>query len=200
MPVTMRLDDRVTFLGFSFPSLVVQESGGGEVRSVSAPPAKTGTLTTRTNNTEGELTMAGGHGITTGARLDLYWAGGSRRGITVGTVATNAVPLTDSGTGDNLPAQSTAITAMVPVEEEFLFTGDLAIGLAFSSTQRGTIVLAESNNSESTARVLTANVSSIWSKVRDSVNPVATKDVAKVFFSHASSTQTATMRVGVQVT
>lgn len=90
------------------------------------PLAKVGELTTRTDNETGTLTMDTGHGITTGARLDLYWADGdgagtpgSRRGITVGTVSGNTVPIgaDNSGSGDNLPLVNTAITAMIPHNE-----------------------------------------------------------------------------------
>ena len=206
MTVTMRSDDRATILGFSFPSLVNTEADGGIVKSKTLPVAKVGQLTTRTNGTEGELTMAGGHGITTGDRLDLYWNGGSRRGITVGTVDTNAVPLTDTGSGDVLPANMTAITAMVPEEEEFVFTGDNAKGLAYyavhptvaaASQRKATIVLAEADDTEAGYARLNSGVASIWSIDRDSTVPTATFDVTKAYFSHASSTTTCDMRVAV---
>lgn len=93
------------------------------------PAAKTGTLSTRTDNNTGILTMAAGHGITTGQRLDLYWAGGSRRGMVVGTVATNSVPI-DLGAGDNLPVLTTAITAQVPTAFAFDLVGNNMVGLA----------------------------------------------------------------------
>lgn len=204
MTVSMRSDDRATILGFSFPSLINTVADGGIIKSKVLPAAKVGQLTTRTNNTEGELTMAGGHGITTGDRLDLYWSGGSRRGITVGTVATNAVPLTDSGSGDNLPTNMTAITAMVPEEEEFVFTGDNAKGLAYyavhpsaatAAQRKATIVLAEGDDTEITHQTLNSGVAAIWSVDRDDTIPTAGELVEKAFFSHASSTTTCEMRV-----
>lgn len=75
-------------------------------------PAKAGELTTRTDNETGEITMAaGGHGITTAQVVDLYWDGGARYGITVGTVAGTTVPIgaDNSGTGDNLPLVNTDV-------------------------------------------------------------------------------------------
>lgn len=85
--------------------------------------AKTGVLTTRTDDNTGTLTMDAGHGISTGDKLDLYWSGGRRQNMTVGTVAGNSVPI-DLGAGDNLPVADTAITAMVPVAQPFVATGD----------------------------------------------------------------------------
>jgi hypothetical protein len=72
--------------------------------------AKSGTLHIRTSATVGTLTLADNHGITTGNKIDIYWSGGCRRGVTVGTVATNEVPFS-LGTGNDLPVAATAVTA-----------------------------------------------------------------------------------------
>ncbi len=80
--------------------------------------AKIGQLTTRTDSNTGILTMAASHGITTAARLDVYWSGGARYGMTVGTVSINTVPI-DLGGGDNLPDVNTAVTAMIPTQHAF---------------------------------------------------------------------------------
>lgn len=89
--------------------------------------AKVGTLTTRTGNTVGTLTMVTGHGFTTGCRIDLYWQLAGvwycQRGILVGTVSTNSVPFTD-GVGANLPGASTAITAMIPNQFPLAIVGN----------------------------------------------------------------------------
>jgi hypothetical protein len=77
--------------------------------AVSAP----GTLTTRSDDDTGTLTMDdGGHGIATGAVVTLLWDGGSRGGVAVGTVAGVSVPI-DGGSGDVLPATSTAVRVVV---------------------------------------------------------------------------------------
>jgi hypothetical protein len=87
--------------------------------------AKTGTLTTRTNNTTGTLTMSAGHGFNTGDKIALFWAGGSQRDVTLGTVSGNSVPFS-GGTGDDLPAATTAITACEATVDAVAFTGDNA--------------------------------------------------------------------------
>lgn len=194
MSISMKIIEVVQVMGLQFPATINLESDGGLLKSVTLPAAKVGALTTRTDNDTGTLTMAASHGITTGARLDLYWDGGSRRGITVGTVSVNSVPI-DGGTGDNLPADETAITAMVPQEEVFFLTGDDCEALAFYSQRKGTIVLAESDDGEATARVLTAGISSTWTPERDATIPVASADVTKAFFSHSDSANTCIMRV-----
>lgn len=161
------------------------------VPSVAA--AKSGTLTTRTDNNTGTLTMSTGHGITTGARLDLYWSGGQRRGMTVGTVATNSVPI-DLGAGDNLPIATTAIIAAVPREEVFGLDGDTAVVIGAYAGARGQVVFAESDNTESYAAIFDAAGGWWWDENGDSTNPLASADVAKVFLSHADTTSTREMR------
>lgn len=85
--------------------------------------AKTGQLTTRTSASVGTLTMAAGHGFNTADIIDLFWTGGKRVGVVVGTVATNSVPIS-GGSGDDLPANLTAITAMLRHAENRAFSGD----------------------------------------------------------------------------
>jgi hypothetical protein len=169
---------------------------------VPAPVAKTGTLTTRTSDSEGELTMAASHGITTGARLDLYWDGGSRRGITVGTVSVNQVPLTTAtGAGDVLPADETAITASVPAEEEFLLTGNSLQALLFYGDQRAIVVLTGADDAEDFGREVGSDTevgrTFLWyaDDPNAPTNPVSGDTVAKAFISNGSSSTAAQVRV-----
>lgn len=203
MSVSMTFKETNQVLGMTFPCAVTVTADGAVLKNITVPAAKTGTLTTRTDADTGTLTMAGGHGITTGARLDLYWTGGMRRGITVGTVASNSVPI-DLGSGDDLPGTSTAITAMVPVEEPFVVTGDDAQAVACYSDKSGQIVFAESDNSEVKAYAmggaLGSEQSAVWNSTRDSVNPLASGAITKAFFSHSSSTDSAAMRALVLIT
>ena len=52
-----------------------------------------------------------GEPIATGNTVDVYWSGGVQYGVTVGTVSGTAVPI-DTGSGDDLPAQDTAVTVV----------------------------------------------------------------------------------------
>lgn len=79
--------------------------------SPSIPAAKPGQLTTRTDANTGTLTMESGHGISTGQTIIIFWSGGGRRSI-VGTVSGDSVPF-DNGSGDDLPANLTEITASI---------------------------------------------------------------------------------------
>ena len=76
------------------------------------PAAKTGSLTTRTDDNTGVITATAGHGFVTGAVLDVYWellgVNYVRRGMDA-TVSVNAITV-DGGAGDVLPATTTALT------------------------------------------------------------------------------------------
>jgi hypothetical protein len=123
MAVNVTYGLSVSGSGASIQSQVVR-SGSASIGLIeSLPAAKTGQLTTRTDNTSGTLTMTAGHGITTAAVIDLYWTGGRRYGVVVGTVATNSVPIS-GGAGDNLPTNLTNITAVVQSIANVFIDGD----------------------------------------------------------------------------
>jgi hypothetical protein len=77
---------------------------------VTIPAAKAGTLSTRTDNDTGIVTVASGHGITTSDKIDLYDATGViiRKDMDVTAVGGTTVSI-DAGTGSNLPIATTAV-------------------------------------------------------------------------------------------
>ena len=113
------------FPGYSFNdnSAAVEFAGIVAVEKTLAAlvAAQTGTLTTRTDDNTGVATLSTGHGIVNG-KVDVYWATGVRYGMDA-TVATNAISI-DGGAGDNLPAESTAVTVVIPTAVEVNFDGD----------------------------------------------------------------------------
>lgn len=88
------------------------------------------TLTTRTSATAGTITAPSGHGITTGATIDLYWmavintynTAQVRRNVTVGTVSGTSIPFS-GGEGNDLPAQDEEI--FVPTSDDTLWAYSL---------------------------------------------------------------------------
>jgi hypothetical protein len=158
-----------------------------ERTSPSIPAAKAGTLTTRTDANTGVLTMSGGHGIISTDVIDVFWSGGSRRGMTA-TVSVNAVTV-DGGTGDDLPAVSTVVSAMKPVEVEFVVDGDTVFGLGVSSDAAYAYVVfvddADAEIAAATFRVTTAGRGKAWA-TGAGTNPLAGAVTSAVKFSHGS--------------
>jgi hypothetical protein len=95
----------------------------------SVPAAQPASLTTRSGNTTGTLTMTNASfGIVTGQRLDVYWNGGQQYNVVAGSVSGLSVPIS-GGTGTNLPAANTAISVGIPTSAPFSVTGNNMQGL-----------------------------------------------------------------------
>jgi hypothetical protein len=116
-PIPLKIAITATYGNFisTRNTSVLHDNSVGTNKVVTA--AKAGTLTTRTNDASGTLTMGSGHGIQTGDILQVFWSGGTAQFV-VGTVAGTSVPIA-SGVGTVLPDAATAITAKVPEEETF---------------------------------------------------------------------------------
>lgn len=201
MAVDATFRETITIEGRTFVNRTTVSGDGQIIKSVSVPAAKAGTLTTRTDDETGTLTMGSGHGITTGAIIDLYWTGGARRGITVGTVSGTSVPIgaDDAGAGDVLPAADTAITASTRTNEAFAVTGNNVVAIVFSSDLRGTFVMAGSDDAEDLGAVVGGASEEdrcyVWESTRNGTNPIAGDDITQLFLSNSDSTNAATMNV-----
>ena len=90
---------------------------------VTLPAGKSGTLTTRTDDDTGVVTVASGHGITGSDTVDVYWSGGRRYGVDVTATAATTIDI-DLGAGDNLPAASTAVVVVKQVIVNKAIDGD----------------------------------------------------------------------------
>jgi hypothetical protein len=107
--VNLTLQNNVSLAGCSFNASVALAGNYQAGANISQPAAQPGTVTTHTSNSDVVLTMTNSsHGIINGARCDLYWSGGYRRGMTAGNVSGTSVELT-GGSGTNAPVATTAI-------------------------------------------------------------------------------------------
>lgn len=128
--VTIQKQSQVVIGGVAYGIGVSAVATSSAEVQATLPAAATGVLTVRTSNTVGTLTMTtGAGGLSTACVFDLYWAGGSRRGVIAGTVAGSSVPIT-GGTGDNLPIATTAITAQIPTSFPLAVVGNNLQALA----------------------------------------------------------------------
>ncbi|WP_439624074.1 hypothetical protein [Gemmata sp.] len=190
MPETMTLNSTaVTGNNDQFTELISVTGASIERTTPSVPAAKSGTLTARTDANTGVLTMAGGHGFISTDVIDVFWSGGSRRGMTA-TVATNAVTV-DGGSGDDLPVVSTVVTAMKPVSVEFVVDGDTVRGFGVSSEVADAYVVflddADAEVTPATFRITTAGRGKVWATGAAGDNPLAGVVTSAVKFSHGST-------------
>lgn len=200
MPYTATFQSVASVDGETFTQSVTKTTAGREGVSASIPAAKVGQLTTRTDNDTGTVTMATGHGFATSDKIDLFWSGGSRRAMTA-TVTGDSVVL-DGGSGDNLPANLTNITAMKPVEYDFSIDGDALELLAIKSPAQGWIVFVDDAPADVAAATYRFDASGgqSWVEETGTTNPLAGTITTKVKFSHASSAGAQTMRAEARLT
>jgi hypothetical protein len=154
---------------------------------LSAQPA---TLTTRTNNTSGSLTMTNSnHGIVTGQRVDLYWSGGQCYGAMVGTVSGTTVPIASVAGGDNLPIATTAIKVGIANAVVFNLVGDNIQGLAMlmPSGANGYFVFY-TGSANAYAQYVTAGQVASWYTGGVGTNPLAGDTITTVYISHDLTT------------
>jgi hypothetical protein len=203
MPYKMSFSKTSSYGGRSFSKNTDVLADGQYARSVSVPAAKTGgTLTGRTDNDTGIITMPAGHGIITADKVDIFWnvggVLGSRQGMTA-TVAGNAITV-DAGQGDNLPALNTTnISMMKPTTEDFVVTGDNVKAYVAGATAPGWVIfLSGASAILKTVRLVSGTLVDDWNNVNGGANPFAGLAIAKVSFSHgeaAAQTMTAAVLI-----
>ena len=185
----------VSAAGLSVQGLVSKEASGGiPPQEKALSPAKSGTLSTRTSDTAGTLTLATGHGLVQDNVIDIFWtdSGGVLKcayGATVGLVNGNEVPFTGAS-GDALPAQDTAITTQKPTELDCDFDGDKAVLLvAMMKTHGGHVAFVDSGDAVLKAQALQANEPLLWWKNGPFAAPITGNPVDAVVISNAGTAE-----------
>lgn len=163
----------------------VGDNKGGASPNLAA--AKTGTLTTRTSDTVGEITGEASHGISTADKISIFWDGGHRRNVTVGTVVGLAIPFT-VGDGDVLPDDETAVTFMEESIEDHDFVGnDLKALGVHSPFYPAVVVFRQTDGTELLPIVLDAGESYVWTDQMNITNPLAGDTVGQITIAHGGS-------------
>lgn len=167
--------------------------------NVTVPAATPGTLTTRTDNDTGVVTLSGGHGLTSGTG-DVFWNNpttgtrGSRRGMTW-TVNVNELTI-DGGVGDVLPEEDTELTVMKPVSETINIDGDNAkwsLAYAALTVNMGYAYITFMSDAPADLVVYrllgaTNNTSNGWlGETIGTDNPFAGETVASITYSHGET-------------
>lgn len=162
--------------------------------------ADAGTLTTRSSNSGGVVTLSNGHSIVNG-RVDMYWSGGKRVGATV-SVSTNAATIS-GGTGDNLPIATTAINLKNPQVLSPTIAGTLAVGVLVQSVLSnrltnlpGTVVFAQSDATLILQVDLTAAAPNYEWDGLAAASPIPAA-VGKIYFSQGNADRSIAMGVNV---
>lgn len=199
---TLNYSVSITGVGGSITQSVPRTADAGSIREISLPVGKAGVLTTRSDDNTGTITMAdGGHGIGTGAKVDVYWSGGVQYDVTAGTVAGTSVPI-DLGAGDNLPAETTPVVVSVRTEINAHIDGDelalLAIKQRYASnleSARSHVDFQDDEDDEIAELNLEANGVQVFDIEGGSANPFTGDPIVKAFASNGSTVNPATLQI-----
>ncbi len=199
---TLNYSVAVSGLGGNIAQSTPRSANAGGIREVDLPVGKAGSLTTRDDNNTGTITMSdAGHGIQTGANVDVYWDGGVQHDVTVGTVVGTSVPI-DLGSGANLPPQDTAVVVSVRSQINLDIDGDNLVLLAIKQKFNSNTITADSHidfqdsGSAQVAEVdLEANGPQVWDIGGGSANPFTGNPITKAFASNGSTTEVATLQL-----
>jgi hypothetical protein len=191
MPKTMTTTTTASIGSDSFVQRFTDTGNSQDGAFPSVPAAKTGVLTTRTDADTGTFTMDPGHGFITSDKIDVFWTVsgvyGSRRNMTATVTSDSAV--LDGGTGDNLPVQTSPITAMKPTVVLLDVIGNNVKALAVNAPQGGYVVFCDGGGdlTAATYKLTSTSPGASWSTASGATNPLATKTVVSVKFSHGLS-------------
>lgn len=172
---------------------------------VALPAGTAGTLSTRTDDDTGVITAAG-HALIVGDKVDVYWDGGLRYGMTVSAVAGNDITVGtlagEIGAGDAFPVQATAVVITKQVDIVLALDGDnislIAFSLEFtqtSETSKGHIDLQDSGDLTIEEIDLTANQAIVYDIDGGAANVFTGNPITNAHASNGSSSNAATLKI-----
>jgi hypothetical protein len=192
---TATINVQASIAGLSVQSSIVRTGTGSIAQEVSVPAAKAGTLSTRTGDDAGVVTLSDGHGLQTGDVVDVYWATGVHYGMSA-TIATNDATL-DGGSGDNLPSQGAAVTVCKQVPIDCDFDGDKLEAIIVNSTKRGHAIFEDSVDVALLAQELAANEPWFWAADMGIALPITGNPVDQIQLSNGDSSAASTVKIAL---
>lgn len=190
-----RIVSTVSVGGMDISGKVVRSAEGAIAQDVALAAGKEGTLTTRTDDDTGIITLGAEHGVTTDDTVDVYWSGGLRQGMDV--TATDGTTITvDVGAGDVLPAQDTAVVVGVQATVDLDVVGDNVQMLAVSLDKRGHTDFQQAGGTSIKAIEVAAGEAYNWAADLGVTNPLASETVGKVMAS-CGEASAAKLKIGV---
>lgn len=196
MTVDFVVQNSFTLASKAFSESRTVTGADATIVEASIPAATAGTLTTRTSDTAGIITVTS-HSFSVNDIIDIYWSDGSCRTATIS--AEDTTTLTFSGAlGTVLPAQDDAVTCNEQVVLPFNLVGADCTALVVFTAQKGTIILKDAGGEELVLNLATGGTVYAWWTGNGVTNPITGDTIITVTFSHDYITAAAAMRIGAQ--
>lgn len=155
------------------------------------PAGNAGTLSTRTGDGVGVVTLESGHGIAATDIFDLYWVGGARYAITCDSADATTVTFDDTpaATGDVLPAEAFAIIATERKQINTTIDGDVLQQFATHCDQRAQVTFYDVGDAIIKQYAFpVANVTEDWYQSSAEANPLTGNPITYAMASNGSIT------------
>ena len=152
-----------------------------------------GTLTTRTSDSVGVVTVAS-HSITTSDTVAIFWGGGYRYGVAVSATGATTISIGSGGAGSVLPASSTALTICKESTLGFSHAGSDIIAMLVHSPERMSMNVRDTSPATQQAADITANEGWFWISNATGTSPFAGDTLGTIVMANAATTaKTATV-------
>lgn len=178
----------------------VVRSGDSKIElEVSLPAGTAGTLSTRTDDNTGIVTVSS-HSITISDTVDVYWSGGRRYGVDVTAQDATTISI-DLGAGDNLPTATTSVVIVKQVPFNLALDGDNAkiVGVSYEVADASgygcRVTLFDSADDTITGLDLDANVPNVVDIEGGQTNPYTGDPITDGVASNGSSSTAATLKI-----
>lgn len=179
-------------------SLTATRSGEGEIsQQPTLPKAWAGTLTTRTNDTDGIITTTLEHDVTTDDFITIFWAEGIAYYADVSAVGANTITFDTTTLGDVLPAQDYVVIAGAEVTIDTDFDGDLVKIIAATCPARAHLEFYDTGPAELHEIELLAGQAWFWVSDLGWTNPLTGDPVDKIYAACADITAGQMLKLGV---
>lgn len=195
MTATATLTLRTQVAGVSITSTVVRNEENESRLSIPLVAGKTGTLSTRTDDDTGVLTVGADHGITDTDTVSVFWAGGSRQGMDVTATTATTISI-DLGAGTVLPAATTAIVVDKERTHNVGIVGDELKVLAITCNRRSSVEFFSAADASLLKYDMAASEGRLWYSGADVTNPLAGDTVAYIKAANGEATA-ATLEIGM---
>lgn len=120
MAITATLTGNIQIAGVSMPLAFSRSNDGGIARDIVLAAGQAGTMSATSNTVTLDSTPVG---LATSDTVDVYWDGGLRHGCSVSAIDGNDITLS-GGSGDALPAESSAVVLCEATEINYDVDGD----------------------------------------------------------------------------
>ena len=202
MAITASITDSVRVAGLALSESVALAADAAIVHEVDLPAAQAASgWILDTAGLTGTLTMGTGHTLSTSDVVDLYWketinkkpVQKGRRGVVLGTVSVDQVPVTNSGAGDALPTEVTGLVITVGARTtlDVDLDGDKVCLAAYTAPgAEGAVSFTEVDLVEDFGRTVCPGCIWKWYLGNSEVNPLAGLTLTNAIVSQGSTKAT----------